>query len=283
MNAIRKIELRHKARRVLWSFRSGRPKIQSRDVEIGKNVVFGKNVRLSAKKIRIGDGCVIQDNVIIEGEEFILGDYCTIYHNCFFPGGKVQIGHNFWLGTGSIIDGRAGTKIGNNVGIGAQSQLWTHMVFGDVMLGCRFHSEKSLNIGDDVWLAGHNLVSPVDMEDRGLVMLGSLVTKNTKQDKTYAGSPARDITEKVGPQFEDTSIEQRIDFLMPYMESFANQHGFASVDSFAKILVGSDDKFDDSNLFQMNVANRTYKKRSTVMEHYLMRHLLPDIKLVPKV
>ena len=36
-----------------------------------------------------------------------------------------------------------GMNIGNNCGIGAHSQLWSHIKYGDMLEGCRFLSEKA--------------------------------------------------------------------------------------------------------------------------------------------
>lgn len=280
MKQLIRLKLAHKYRH-LRSFFRNRPRIKSKDIELGKNVIFGKNVRINAKYVKIGDGCVIKDNVIIEGNSFEMGDYGTIYHNCFFPGGDVKIGHNFWIGNGSIVDGRAGTTIGNNVGIGAHSQLWTHMIYGDVMFGCRFHSEKPLEIGNDVWLTGHNLVSPVNMKDRSLAMFGSLVTKDMEADRTYAGSPAKDITDKIGTQFDITSLEERKAIIEKYLDDFTRKYGLGDYTKLIKISLTEGGGFDDSALIQINCADRTYKKRGTMVEYHLMMFLLPDIKLTP--
>ncbi len=269
-------------KRRIKHFVFNKPLIKSEKFEIGKNVVFGKNIKIYAKNVKIGDGCVIGDNVIIHGEEFVLGDYGKIYQNCFFPGGKVQIGHNFWLGADSIVDGRAGTLIGNNVGIGAQSQLWTHMIYGDVMQGCRFHSEAALTIGNDVWLAGHNLVSPVTIEDRSLAMLGSLITKNMYKDRTYAGSPAKDFTDKLGPQFEEPSIEDKKEILVSKLELFTKKYGLKDYKNYVTIYTVEDDCFIETEQIQINISRRSYKKTGAILEYLLIYFLLPDVKLLPE-
>ena len=87
---------------------------------IGRNVEFGSNVRFDCERVRIGDGASIRDNVIFEASDVTIGNYATIFDNCFFPGpGTLVVGHNFWLGTGAIVDSQGGTVIGDNVGIGA--------------------------------------------------------------------------------------------------------------------------------------------------------------------
>lgn len=280
MNPLLRLKLSHFKGKLIRRF-SNRPKINSVEFSIGKNVVFGKNVVINARNVSIGDGCVINDNVIINGDEFKIGDYGTIYHDCFFPGGNVKIGHNFWLGMGSIVDGRAGTIIGDNVGVGAQSQLWTHMVFGDMMQGCRFHNETSMNIGNDVWFAGHNLVSPINAGDRSLAMFGSLITKDMLSDKTYAGSPAKDITEKVGSQFEDKKLQDKVVYLKKYLNQFSERYNLGSPQEYATVFESKEEGFTEDKRIQINIEKRMYKKTNSTLEYHLIRFLLPDIKLTP--
>ncbi len=261
----------------------GRPYFATKDVKIGRNVRFGRNVVFNCKRVRIGDGVVFQNDIIINSDVFEIGDYGTIYRYCFFPGpGELRTGHNFWLGTGSIVDCQGGTVIGNNVGIGPQSQLWTHMIYGDVIYGCRFHSVKPLVIEDDVWLVGHCLVSPVKIGARSLAMLGSLVTNDMKADHTYAGTPAEDITEKVGPQFKVTSVEERVAYLQKRLEEFTQRHRLGRISDFARIVTSPDEMPDmTGSIIIFNVADRSYTKTGTQLEYKLIRFLLPDAKFIP--
>jgi acetyltransferase-like isoleucine patch superfamily enzyme len=251
-------------------------------VQIGAGVRFGRNVVFNCRRVRIGDGVVFGDNVRVDAERFEIGDFGTVYDGCFFPGpGTLSIGHNFWLGSGSIVDAKGGTTIGNNVGIGAQSQLWTHMVFGDVLYGCRFHAAKPLTIGDDAWLVGHCLVSPVVVGARSLAMLGSVITRDMLDDHCYAGVPAADITEKVGPQFAVRPVEVRARMLQERLDAFAARRGGGTQARF-RIETAPDAgcrAVGEETVF--NVADRTYSKRGTALERELMRFLLPDAKFVP--
>lgn len=269
------------SRAAMLARRRGRPTFTTDDVKIGQHVRFGQNVTFNSKRVRIGDGVIIHDNVTVDADVFEVGDYGTIYDMCRFPGpGELRIGHNFWLGTGAIVDSKGGTRIGNNVGVGAYSQLWTHMVYGDVMYGCRFHSARPLTIEDDVWLVGHCLVSPVSIGARSLAMLGSLITRDMDADRSYAGVPAQDITEKVGSQFDLRPVEDRKAWLEERLAAFQNRQSHPK----EKAVITTDPDADMSphpgtTLF--NVATRTYTKRLTRWEFRLMRFLLPDAKFVP--
>lgn len=254
------------------------PRISGSDVQIGKDVKFGRDVRIRSKRVRIGDGCRIGDGVEIHATDFELGDFGTIYDRCFFPGpGRLRIGHNFWLGTGSIVDAQGGTSIGDNVGVGAYSQLWTHMKYGDTLAGCRFHSSRALTLGKDVWLVGHVLVSPVTIGDRALVMLGSMVTKDLAGDRTYAGSPAQDVTERFGSQFRERPLDERAAELERRIHEFCSRTG-APASAF-RVAIGQIERSAGVTVFE--VGSRTYTKLGTELERKLMLHLLPDAKFTP--
>lgn len=277
MNFVNK--LAGKAGRIVRRLAS-QPEFSTSDVVIGRNTSFGRNVRFKSRKVRIGDGVRIGDNVLVAAEDFSIGDYGTIYGDCFFPGpGRIQIGHNFWAGKGAIVDAMGGTTIGNNVCIGVQTQLWTHMVFGDTLAGCRFHKVSEVWIGDDVWFGGNCLVSPIRCESRSLAMLGSVVVHDMAFNRVYAGVPARDITDKVGPPFIDADPNDMAVELERRILAFKEKHPqFAG----AKIGITTTNSNDQRNYdLIFNVQARTYTKRNTKLEYALIRHLLPEAKFTP--
>ena len=278
--------LLRKSARWLNRLASEEPYFASNDVQVGRNVRFGKNVVIGSERVRIGDGTVIGDNVTITPNVFEIGDYGTIYRNCQFigPPGEIRIGHNFTIGWGSIVDGHGGTTIGNNVGVGGHSQLWTHTLFGDVMYGCRYHSVKSLVIEDDVWFVGQCLVSPIHAGARSMAMLGSVVTRDMEADRVYAGLPAKDVTDKTGPPFAVTTLEQRRAYMGKRVEEFANRHGIRDLQARVRLLSSTQEMHTvPETVTAFNLADRTYTKRGSDLEVKLMRFLLPDAKFTPWV
>ncbi|MBM3126661.1 MAG: hypothetical protein FJZ87_16585, partial [Chloroflexi bacterium] len=249
-----------------WTTFGRNVKIKSHLVRIGKGVVFHDNIQINSSVLIIGDGVIIQEGVKINASEFTIGDYGTIYFGCFFPGpGTLHIGHNFWLGNNSVVDCLGGTTIGNNVGIGAHSQLWSHMKFGDVIAGCRFHTTNPLTIGNDVWLVGHNLVAPVTIEDRVLAMLGSLIVKDIPADRTVAGSPAKDVTDKFGAQFVATDSAFRLDALKRRIEKFAIEKNVPKIWEHIEICSGMPTVLSDQKTI-IDVVSRTYRKTGSRVE-----------------
>lgn len=263
------------------------PHFATTDVRVGRGVSFGRDVVFNSRRVRIGDGVVIEDDVRVDAEDFEIGDYGTIYAGCFFPGpGTLHIGHNFWMGRGAVVDAMGGTTIGDNVCVGVGAQLWTHMQFGDVLYGCRFHAVQPVAVGNDAWLGSGTLIAPVDVGPRSLALAGAVVTRPMLADRCYAGLPAADVTDKLGPPFTIRPVQERAAMLEARLDEFARRMGDASTRARLRVVAepgagrpptGSFPK--DAIIF--NVADRTYTKRGSALEAAVMRYLLPDAKFTP--
>lgn len=237
---------------------------------IGKNVTIEPNVFIRCKKLILGDGVIIKSGTRIEMDQLIIGDYSVINNNCYLSGTKqCEIGHNCWIGHYSVIDSIGTTKIGNGVGIGAHSQLWSHIYFGDILEGCKFASEKKLIIEDDVWFTGHCIVSPIHAKKKSMAMVGSLITKDMDENQIYAGSPAKNISDKIGTQFVDSDFKTKSTLMTEYINTFYKLFP----DSYNKIEIV--ENFTSSQKLQFNIKTRTYSKLSTDIEYKFMRYLLP--------
>jgi len=167
--------------------------------QIDSSVTFGPNCR----EVYIGHGAILRRDLYIDVEILSIGDYTTIQHGSIIHGKKVSLGNNCWVGHYCVLDGLGGElRIGNNVGVGAHSQLWSHMKFGDTLAGCKWKNEGQLIIGDDAWLVGHCIVNPIMVEPRSMLLTGGVATKDMKENHVYAGTPAVDVTESLGVQFQ---------------------------------------------------------------------------------
>ena len=234
----------------------------------GRNVVFGPN----CKNIQIGYGCFIGNDIYIDVEELTIGEYVTIHHGSILHGKKCTIGHNCWIGHYSILDALGGKlDIGNNVGVGAQSQLWSHIQFGDLLEGCNWYGRGSLTIGDDAWLVGHCIVSSIQIKPRAMLMVGGVATKDLEENRTYAGTPAVDVTEKLGPQFREISMSEKLEIFNGYVSEFKNNgHDVHFIKITENYL--SEPRKEDHTFFDL--MKRTYYPRYTEEEFKFMKFLL---------
>jgi acetyltransferase-like isoleucine patch superfamily enzyme len=245
-----------------------------------KNLILGKNTVIEptavirgingpAETVVIGDNSYIGHDVQIICDNVSIGDYCKIHHHTNIHGYRpCKIGHNAWIGQYCIIDTIGGTTIGNNCGIGAHSQLWSHIKYGDTLEGCKFLSDAPLNIGNDVWFVGHCIVSPITAADRSMALVGSVITKDMEYNNIYAGSPAKNITDKVGYPFEQVTVENKYKKMCEYLKESNLKN--------IKIVLNSDSFNYEDNISYFSVSDRTYTKKLTEDEISFMKFLLPD-------
>jgi acetyltransferase-like isoleucine patch superfamily enzyme len=247
-------------------------------VELGDNVVISstatiKGLQGSAKRIKIGDNTYIGDYVQIIVDELDIGDYCKIHHHTNFHGYKpLSIGHNCWIGQGTIIDSIGGTTIGNNCGIGAYSQLWSHIRYGDPLEGCNYNTSSPLIVEDDVWFVGHCIVSPIVAKSRSMALVGSVITKDMEENRIYGGSPAKDLTDKIPPQYTPLSLSQKW--------KIVNE---LDIPKGIKFIQDKSEVVEEDNISYFNIIDRTYTKKRTEVEVSFMEYLQSKlIKFVPK-
>lgn len=260
--------------------------ISCRRLQVGVGTVIHPTARICgpdggpANSVTIGDQVYIGEGVQIRCNDFSLGDYCRVHHYTSIHGYQpCSIGHNAWIGQHSVIDSIGGVSIGNNCGIGAHSQLWSHIKFGDMLAGCRFNSARPLSVGHDVWFVGHCIVSPISAADRSMAMAGSVVTRDMEFNTIYAGVPAQPISAKVGPQFVEVPVSERLKQMEAYArEAGVLEHVIIVADQSSMASIAPKDK----TVFC--VGSRTYLKRGSQAEIAFMKFLLPErAKFVPVV
>lgn len=253
-----------------------RENIYTEHLDIGIGVVIHPSAVIRglnglARHIRIGDHTYIGADVQIICDEFSIGDYSKIHHHTNIHGYQAcSIGHNAWIGQYVIIDSIGKTSIGNNCCIGASSHLWSHIKFGDTLEGCRFNASRSLQIGNDVWIAGHCTITPIHAADKSMVLAGSVVTSDLEYNTVYAGQPAKSISGKIGNQFDCISMEEKIKRLQALVDAWGGP-----IDKI-KIIDNSFDYNMDDDLVYLNIADRTYTKKHLEYEISLMKYLLPE-------
>lgn len=258
--------------------------IDGEDVEVGVGTVISPTAVIRgldgpARRIRIGDHCYIGDGVQIICDDFELGDYSKLHHHTTVHGYlPCHIGHNAWVGQFTVIDSVGSATIGNNCGIGAHSQLWSHAKYGDVLEGCRFNSSNPLVIGDDVWFVGHCIVSPIHAMDKSMALAGSVVTQDMAFNTIYAGTPAKPISDRVGPQFAEPTDQERRDYMSARLAEFADP---ATTSNLRVVMTEAEASWsDDISYFILD--GRSYTKKGSQAEVAFMKYLLPEkAKFVP--
>ena len=267
----------------------GNYRIEAEEIQIGKHVTIEDGVYIGAKfgkkakRVILGDGAFIGRDSKFFYPEFTVGDYTMIHNHAFGSGDKAcHIGSCCWFGQNCVIDSEGGTYIGNGVGVGAYSQLWSHIMFGDVLQGCRFDSIKPLIVEDDVWFVGHCIVSPIHAKKKSMAMVGSVIVKDMDENRIYAGSPAKDMTDKMGHQYIDLGIEEKLQVMLQKKKEFFTINS-AFIGHEDKIQVVTDFPAEGLNegTSYFNVSTRTYTKTLSDLEYNFMKFLLVKIKFYP--
>lgn len=239
---------------------------------IGKNTIIHESASIASDHYYIGDNCYIGPNVNVTAHKFVLGDYSKIHNGTFvcsqpdkFTGGGVFLGHNNWIGQNAVIDGTGGFYAGNNLCVGISSLLYSHALFGDVLEGCNFCSASPIKIGNDVWFMGFCLVSPIEAKDKSMALLGSNVTKPMEENRIYAGNPAKDISDKVGYQFKNISVDEKHNMLHGLLIDFFNSN--KSLDRDKIIVVDKESQISNEDEYTyINIADRKYTKKQSEEE-----------------
>lgn len=252
-------------------------------ISVGANTRIGDRVVLgpSCEEINIGFGCFVGNDIYIDVKILRMGDYVTVHHGSVIHGVQTVIGHNCWIGQYTIVDSLAGlTSIGNNVGVGAHSQLWSHMKFGDVLEGCRWCSSKDLIIEDDVWFVGHSIVGPIHAAQKSMLMTGSVIVSDMAENSIYAGSPAKDMTQKFGRQFVERTLSEKMELFLSYVDEYrklGNNTEFIHV-------VEKDGENWGGTKTAFSLLGRCYWPRYTEDEFGFMKYILYEkAKFLPVV
>lgn len=171
------------------------------NVTIGNDVSIGKNVILYPGVV-IMDRTIIEDNVVI-GANTVVGHSAFYYkkkssgydrmHTC----GAVLIKKNAELGSLCSIDAGVtdttiigeGTKIDNQVHVGHDT-----IIGKNCLLAANVGLAGCVELKDNVILWGQvGCASDVIIGENAIVFAQSGISKNLAPNKTYFGSPAKDI------------------------------------------------------------------------------------------
>lgn len=203
--------------------------IRSRQVYIGHRSVIEKETTVRGlgeemHKFFVGDNCFIGFRNQILAPEFTMLDYSQLHNSGLSSGYKpLSIGYNCWIGQNTVLNSTEDLEIHNNVRIGTQSQLWTHVASGELLEGCTLYGAKPLVLKDNVWLVGGAVISPgLVLEKNSIIMTGSVLTKSTEPFNTYAGVPAKNVTDKLN-FWKELSVDEKYEMAVRFSSEFAEQ------------------------------------------------------------
>lgn len=204
--------------------------IDAERVELGNRARIGNGCRIAAiggrgRAFRAGDHFLFGERNISLLPSFAAGDYVSIHHDLLMNGYRpCAIGHNTWVGQNCVLNATDDLFIGNNVGIGAYSSIYTHAFNGELLEGCQVFNKAPVTIADNAWLVGgYNVVSPgVTIGPRTMILSSSVVSRDVPEGHCVGGIPARDLTDKIQP-FRDIGAGDRLELMHRFVTEFGEE------------------------------------------------------------
>lgn len=235
-----------------------------KELNLGKDVEIEDGVEISGGVITIGDGTVIRrrtrihvtdtldignqsiigENNRVMGRYIVLGRECYTNHSAEIGGGscyedtsRLTVGYWFHFGSHAMINTAMGVDIGNEVGLGRFTNLYTHGAYQSILDGFPV-SFAPIKIGDNVWIPSATVNPGVTIGDNVVVGVGSVVTKDIPSGALAAGTPCEVKKERFYPRPLDLEekvriidgISERFSLDLEYKDGLAYSVDGASID-----------------------------------------------------
>jgi len=216
------------------------PIINAKELIIGNNVKFGKDVVINVRdRLEIGDNSIIGDRFSVNAENVSIGEYFyngpTDSRGMVIGGGSSNFPYaNLKIGSGMVchtghINLATPVIIGNDVGLSHDVDLITHGFWYNVLEGYP-RVFKEIKIGNNVIIGWKTIImSGVEICDNVVIGSHSTVTKSLITPKgIYAGSPAKLIKTITEP-----TLEEKIKMLNELVRDFKDLMSYYNIPEFS--------------------------------------------------
>lgn len=165
--------------------------------------------RIECEELIVGEGTIIRAHAHIYGKRVVLGRECFIDEHAVIGGGSAgNLTAGDWLHMGmfSQVNTARDVTIGDEVGIGIGTRIFTHGAYLSEWDGfpCSF---APVTIGSRVWLPNAQVNPGVTIGSDVVVAAGSVVTKDIPSGSMAAGIPAKVIGPSTRPADRTAILE----------------------------------------------------------------------------
>ena len=111
---------------------------------------------------------------------------------------RLNVGNGSIIGDNALLDARCGLTIGENVNLSSNVCIYTQQHdHRDPFFRCIDNYDKSVHIGDRVWIGSNVIVLPgVTIGEGAVCCAGCVVTKDVEPYSVIAGVPAKKVNER---------------------------------------------------------------------------------------
>jgi acetyltransferase-like isoleucine patch superfamily enzyme len=185
--------------------------------EVSDGVLVHKSATLNVEEFIAGKGTVINAHARVMGTSVKMGRECWIDEfatigggSAFDPMASLVAGDWLHMGNYSQVNIARGVSVGDEVGIGIGTRIFTHGSYLSEWEGFPVSFEP-VNIGSRVWLPNAQVNPGVSIGNDVVVAASSLVTSDLPDGCLAAGIPAKVIKDRIYPV--TMGLEKRIHIL----------------------------------------------------------------------
>lgn len=128
-----------------------------------------------------------------------IGKHAVIYYGTEIRDPQnIKIGNGSIIGDNSILDGRNGIIIGENVVFASNVRIWTEQHdHRDPWFRCETQEHNPVIIDDRAWIGSHTIIlHSVHIGEGAVIAAGAVVTHNVQPYTIVAGIPAKRVGER---------------------------------------------------------------------------------------
>ncbi len=234
--------------------------IRCQELELGPGCIIDRAVLITGGKIKLGPNCrigagvtirvteslelgknsVIGEDTLIEGRKIKIGRdlWCGPYvriggGSCFEPQSELIAGYWLHLGMRVFINTARRVTIGNEVGLGTGTAIYTHGAYQSALRGYPV-SFAPVTIGDNAWIPGATINPGVTIGAGAVIGVGSVVTRDIPAGALAAGVPCKVIRENAFPR--SLNQEEKLAFwkqFLPLAGEILQHHFYHSLPRFS--------------------------------------------------
>jgi acetyltransferase-like isoleucine patch superfamily enzyme len=160
----------------------------------------------ATKQLIVGSHGSIGEQCEVSGLDIIVGRRLWMLPDAKIGGGsafevhsRLRVGHWCHLGTRTLLNTARPIEIGDEVGLGTGTSLYTHGAYASA-LGGKPVAFGPIRVGDRTWIPGAVVNPAVTIGKDCVIGVGSVVTRDVPDGSLAAGMPAKVIKENTYPR-----------------------------------------------------------------------------------
>jgi carbonic anhydrase/acetyltransferase-like protein (isoleucine patch superfamily) len=138
--------------------------------------------------------------------------------SAFEQDSSLEAGHFLHLGAHTLINTARPVRIGDEVGLGTRTAIYTHGAYPSRLLGFPV-AFASVEIGDFTWIPGATINPGVHIGKNCVIGVNSLVTRDLPDGCLAGGSPAKVLRADCFPR--PLTTEEWVDFFEDFFRHYA--------------------------------------------------------------